>query len=157
MTGKDFLSEYRKLKIRIKGKQDQLNELRESLGGLRAIRYDLDKVQTAHSGDPMLDGFVQIEEKSESVARDIMRLTELCDDILTRVGRMKTPALMELLTRRYIDGQSFEQIAVDMGYSYKTTLNYHGDALLEFESANEDIKNIKLMEKYGNFGNNKVL
>lgn len=140
MTGKDFLSEYRKLKIQIKGKQDQLNELRESLGGLRAIRYDLDKVQTAHSGDPMLDGFVQIEEKSESVARDIMRLTELCDDILTRVGRMNTPALMELLTRRYIDGQSFEQIAADMGYSYKTTLNYHGDALLEFESANEDLK-----------------
>ena len=154
MTGKDFLNEYRKLKIRIKGKQDQINELRESLGGLKAIRYDLDKVQASHSGDPMLDGFVQIEEKSESVAGDIVRLTELCDDILNRIGRMDTPVFMELLTRRYINDQSFEQISVSMGYSYKSTLNYHGDALREFEAANEDIK---LMEKFGNIGNNKVL
>ena len=41
-----------------------------------------------------------------------------------------------------------------MGYSYKTTLNYHGDALLEFEDVNKDIK---LMEKYGSFGNNNVI
>ena len=33
-------------------------------------------------------------------------------------------------------------------------LSLYGDALREFEAANEDIK---LMEKFGNIGNNKVL
>lgn len=151
MTGKEFLSEYKKLKLRIKGKQEQLEELREAMDGLRAIRYDQDKVQSSPSGDPILEGLVKIERQKDSIAKDITGLVALSDDIVNRIGRMKSPALMDLLMRRYIKDESFEQIAVDMNYSYKTTLNYHGDALLEFESVNEDIK---VMEKYGNFGNN---
>ncbi|MDD6666709.1 MAG: hypothetical protein PUE58_01870 [Lachnospiraceae bacterium] len=154
MTGKEFLSEYGKLKSCIRSKKEQLLELQSSMESLRAIRYDKDRVQSSPSGDPMLDGMIKIEEKSNSIAKDIMKLTDLGDDIINRLSRMKSPAFLDLLTRRYIRGESFEQIAVEMGYSYKTTLNYHGDALLEFEDVNEDLK---LMEKIGNFGNRKMV
>ena len=154
MTGKEFLSEYGKLKSCIRSKKAQLVELQDSMTSLKAIRYDKDRVQSSPSRDPMLDGMIKIEEKSNSIARDITRLTDMGDDIINRLNRMRSPALMDLLTRRYIRGESFEDIAVGMGYSYKTALNYHGDALLEFEDVNKDIK---LMEKYGSFGNNNVI
>lgn len=154
MTGKEFLSEYGKLKSCIRSKKEQLLELQDSMTSLKAIRYDKDRVQSSPSGDPMLDGMIKIEEKSNSIAKDITRLTDMGDDIINRLSKMRSPALMDLLTRRYIRGESFEEIAVGMGYSYKTTLNYHGDALLEFEDVNKDIK---LMEKYGSFGNNNVV
>ncbi len=154
MTGKEYLSEYRRLKGRIKTKEDQLQELRSSIESLRAIRYDKDRVQSSPDSDPMLEGMIRIEDKSNAIAKDITALTDLGDDIVHRIDRMHSPALMDLLMRRYIKGDSFEQIAVSMGYSYKTTLNYHGDALLEFESVNEDLK---LMEKNGIFGNNSVV
>lgn len=154
MTGKEYLSQYRRLKSRIKGKKAQVAELRESLLELRAIRYDLDKVDSSPSGDNILNGLIKLEDKCDSIARDITAMTELSDEITNRIGRMKSPVLMDLLTRYYILGESFEQIAVGLNYSYKTVLNYHGEALIEFEEVNEDIK---LMEKYGNFGNKNVV
>lgn len=150
MTGKEYLSQYWRLKSRIRGKKAQAAELESSLTELRAIRYDLDKVDSTPTGDHVLNGLIKLEEKGNSIAKDIDRLIDLADEITNRIGRMKTPVLMDLLTRHYIEGDSFEQIAVDMSYSYKTVLNYHGEALIEFEEVNEDIK---VMELYGTFGN----
>ena len=38
----------------------------------------------------------------------------------------------EILTRRYILGQSWEKIAVEIGYSYRHTTKKHGQALKNF-------------------------
>lgn len=149
MTGKEYLTEYQRIKARITGKKAQIVELEEALKGLKAIRYDLDKVESSPSGDLLINGLIKIEEKTDSIASDIERLVAIAEEITNRIGRMATPAFMDLLTRRYIQGDSFEQIAVDMGYSYKTTINYHGRALVEFEEANKDIK---LMIKCDIFG-----
>lgn len=150
MTGKDYLTEYQRIKSRISGKKAQIVELEEALKGLKAIRYDLDKVESSSTADLLVNGLIKIEEKNDSIARDIERLVAIAEEITDRIGRMSTPAFMDILTRRYIQGDSFERIAVDMDYSYKTVLNYHGNALVEFEEANKDIK---LMEKCDIFGN----
>ena len=63
MTGKEYLSQYWRLKSRIRGKKAQAAELESSLTELRAIRYDLDKVDSTPTGDHVLNGLIKLEEK----------------------------------------------------------------------------------------------
>ena len=87
MTGKEFLSEYGKLKSCIRSKKEQLLELQDSMVSLKAIRYDKDRVQSSPSRDPMLDGMIKIEEKSNSIAKDITRLTDMRRELRGDRGR----------------------------------------------------------------------
>lgn len=43
-----------------------------------------------------------------------------------------------LLMLRYIKGMTFEQVAVEMGYSWRHTLRLHGQALAHFMEGGED-------------------
>lgn len=46
---------------------------------------------------------------------------------------MQDGAEKEVLIRRYLMGRTWEQIAVDMDYNYRSVLKIHGRALRSFE------------------------
>ena len=54
-------------------------------------------------------------------------------EVVDMIGNMKDPTLYRLLIYRYIEGQSFEQIAVNIGYTWRHTTRLHGQALIEFQ------------------------
>jgi DNA-directed RNA polymerase specialized sigma subunit len=50
------------------------------------------------------------------------------------IGQIKNPLFKLLLHYRYIDGKTFEQIAVDMNYSWKQVHRLHSLSLNEIMS-----------------------
>lgn len=54
-------------------------------------------------------------------------------EIRQAINAMQDATEQEILTRRYTLGQSWEKIAVEMGYSYRHTTKKHGQALKNFE------------------------
>ena len=54
---------------------------------------------------------------------------DLRDAIAAAIGAVEDVRLRYLLERRYIDGMTWEQVAVDMSYGYRQVCRLHGDAL----------------------------
>lgn len=57
------------------------------------------------------------------------KLARLRREIGTAISSVPDPKLQELLRLRYIEGMTFEKIAVDMNYSWRQAIRLHGIAL----------------------------
>ena len=75
-----------------------------------------DKIQTT------VEKIIEIEEKLD---REIDALVEAA------VEKLEDGRLRDVMRYRYIDGMKWEQIAVEMHYSYMQVCRLHGKALLE--------------------------
>lgn len=60
---------------------------------------------------------------------------EVCETI-EKIMATKDPmakTYYRILTMRYVEGESWEQIAVDIGYTWRHTIRLHGEALKRME------------------------
>lgn len=87
------------------------------------------------SVDPhRFDSLVELENKIDNRIDELMRVKA---EILEAVNRVQDGAFRQLLTRRYIEFKTWEQIAVDMNYSYRQVTRMHGRALLALKDVLE--------------------
>ena len=79
-----------------------------------------DKTQLA------IEKIVEIEKQIDD---EIDKLVKVRSEIETAIDTLPNETLKELMERRYIDGQKWEQIAAAMMYDYRWVLRLHGKAL----------------------------
>lgn len=85
------------------------------------------------SGSPVerpMDKVLEIEEK---IDQEIDELLEVRRDIKTVLGQLEDDTLRLLMEYRYLDGLTFEEIAVKMHYSWRWVIKLHGKALAEIK------------------------
>ena len=70
-------------------------------------------------------------EYAALIDEKIRELVSIKLEIIRAVGRVDDPTLRALLEARYINFKRWEQIALDIGYSYMQTCRLHGKALEE--------------------------
>lgn len=135
MTVKEYLNQIKILGARVEAIDSELKALREEIGQLRSPWPD---------GQPHGSGVTNpVEAEAVKLADKLSKLEE--ENIKTRsqlwgqrtvivdqIGKVPDELSQRLLYSRYVDGDSFEQIAVDIGYSYRQTLRKHGEALERF-------------------------
>lgn len=119
MTAKEYLMQYRNSMNRIRAIESHLNELREVAENLRT--------EDGHSIalDKAVANLVDTERKTET---EVARLLQTETEIICTIERVKEP-YRTLLYERYINGRTFEQIAVALNYSYRQATRIHGNAL----------------------------
>lgn len=81
------------------------------------------------SGSPVerpMDKVLEIEEK---IDQEIDELQEVRRDIKTVLGQLEDDTLRLLMEYRYIDGLTWEQVAVKMHYGFQWVCKLHGRAL----------------------------
>ena len=81
-----------------------------------------DKIQTT------VEKIIEIEEQLD---HEIDALVDLRNRIEAAVEKLEDGRLRDVMRYRYIDGMKWEQIAVEMHYSYMQVCRLHGKALLE--------------------------
>ena len=81
-----------------------------------------DKIQTT------VEKIIEIEEKLD---HEIDAFVDLRNRIEAAVEKLEDGRLRDVMRYRYIDGMKWEQIAVEMHYSYMQVCRLHGKALLE--------------------------
>lgn len=150
MKAKEYLRKIQIVDSIISAKMKEVDKLStkvESLltiaAGVQAIRYDKDKVQSSTS-NKIEDNMIRVSEATEELNRSIRELENSINQY-KRIRRRITTQIelmgagegnilySEVLYRRYVLYMSFEQIAVDMGYSYQHILRIHGLALKKFQ------------------------
>ena len=134
MTAKDYLRQIEELDIKIRQKEDQLACLRETAGGAAAIRYDKMNVQIMVAKDMMERNVLKLLELEEKIFADKVRMESLKDRIIDEIQSLDDKRYVDVLFRRYVKYQKFEQIALDMSYDYDYIRVLHGEALVTFDT-----------------------
>lgn len=123
----EYLSRYRKLGKRI----EQLSTER-AMWLSRACKTtqtisDMPKAKNGAQGDS--GEVAQYIEIGEEITRELRNLHRLRREIRAVITTLEDDILQTLMLYRYIDGMTFEEIAVKMNFSWRWTITLHGRAL----------------------------
>ena len=132
MSSKEFLNKIRYIDMMINCKLEQVAELRSMLLP-SAIRYDKDRVQTSPDADSMSDTMSKVIELEEKINDDIDKLVDLKSVAREKIEQMENEVEKVILYKRYFGNESFENIAVECGYSWRHIHRLHGEALKNFD------------------------
>ena len=100
---------------------------------LKAIQYDADKVSNSHIGD-LSDAIAALEKYAERVNAKWDELIALRTEAEKLIEKIADGRYREVLKRRYLWGESWEYIAIGLGYEYHHVHKLHGQALNEFKA-----------------------
>lgn len=127
---KQYLRRYQEAKKRAKRIQEEIDALRSS----ETSPVGLGDGLPHGSGTSDLSGYAA---RWDELVRELEAEKEMqmvtYREIRQQIGMVPDPTEQEILSRRYLIGQSWEKIALEMKYSYRHVLKLHGKALLHFE------------------------
>ena len=122
-----YLSRYRRLNERINRLLEEQSRWRE-----RALKITPVLSQTpggGESGSPIERPMDKVLEIEKEVDREIDELQIVRQEIRNTLNQLEDENLKLLMEYRYIDGLTWEQIAVKMHYGFQWVCKLHGRAL----------------------------
>ena len=131
MTAKEYLRRIRDAESDLRSAEMDYQRARDDLMNLKAIEYDKDKVSNSHIGD-LSDAIATLERYAERVNAKWDELIVLRTEAEELIGEIADGRYRDVLHRRYLQGESWEYIAIGLGYSFRQVLRIHGAALVEF-------------------------
>lgn len=127
---KQYLRRYQTAKRRVGMIQEEIEELRSS----KTSPVGLGDGTPHGSGTSDLSGYAaRLDELLRELEAEKEMQMVTYREIRQQIGMVPDPTEQEILSRRYLIGQSWEKIAVEMGYSYRNITRVHGYALKHFE------------------------
>ena len=137
MTAKEYLQQARTLDLLINVKQDELYALRLTATSVSSpVLGDKVKSGSINSAMQIVDKIIALQELINS---EVDRLVDLKAEIHEKIEKVYNPQLIVVLTDKYINGFTLEQIAERMGVAHKTVYRLHGQALQVFRKENNMI------------------
>lgn len=120
----------------IKFKRQHLERLKERRAALHidvsfgGIDYSADRIQGTPQ-NKLENAVVKLTEKLERIDNTIARLSIEIDERLESIEGLQNSNYKDLLFKRYSEYKSFEEISIEMNYSYNYACTLHGEALRE--------------------------
>lgn len=127
---KTYLRKARELDTLVHTKLSEIDRLRELAECLSSPRMG-DKV-SSNKGNTSMQTVDKIVDLQAEVDKEIAVLVDLIAEIHTKIEQLENPTERAVLTERYINVKSWEEIAEIIGYSDRNTRYLHGRALLNF-------------------------
>lgn len=124
-----YLSRYRRMSKRIDRLLEEQSRWRE-----RALKITPVLSQTpggGESGSPIERPMDKVLEIDEEINREIDELQIVRQEIRAALNQLEDENLKLLMEYRYIDGLTWEQIAVKMNYCWRQVCRKHGQALTQ--------------------------
>lgn len=132
MTAKEYLRQARTLDMRINNHLSEAERLRSLLerststltGMPRSGSYDSDRRETIMQ---------RVWDLEAQIDTEIDKLVDLKTDIRKRINKVRDDRYQALLEARYLNHNTWEQIAEDMNYDRRQVTRLHGRALMEID------------------------
>lgn len=128
MTAKEYLQQYRDAVRSAEAAQSHLEELR-AMATRITPKYGGEGGGTHQTGDKLGDAVARILEAESRVSDQIELLEATEREVITTINDVGDGTLRDLLYERYINGKTWEQIAVKLNYCYRQITRMHGVAL----------------------------
>ena len=128
MTTKEYLAQAYRIDQRINSKLEQIVSLRELATKATSTLSDTPPSgsRNVHSMEGII---VKMMELENEINADIDVLIDLKKEIMSIIKKINNPEQQTLLELRYLCFKTWEQIAVDMGYSIQNAYKVHDRAL----------------------------
>ena len=128
---KAILLEYRRLDARINRAIAEQQRWRDLAIRITPVYSGMPR--GGGSGDKLLDAVQHIADMEAEIDREIDRLVSLRQMIEASIAAVQDERLRDILRYRYIDGMTWERIAVTMDFTYQWVCELHGRALQKIE------------------------
>jgi DNA-directed RNA polymerase specialized sigma24 family protein len=128
---KVFLRRYRALSGRVDALQRAINEAMERAFNTGVTIKEIKVLSSPAEHDPMARDVCSAVDACEILYQYKAEAETALREILAAIDSLKDERQKEVLTRRYINGDAFNKICVDMSYSDTQVFVQHGRALLE--------------------------
>lgn len=128
MTTKEYLAQAYRIDQRINSKLEQIVSLRELATKATSTLSDTPNrgTRNVHSMEGII---VKMMELENEINEDIDILIDLKKEIMAIIKSINNPEQQTLLELRYLCFKTWEQIAVDMGYSIQNAYKVHDRAV----------------------------
>ena len=130
MTAKEYLQT-------IKDKRERIRILLEQI---EQLRTDAESVSINLDGMPRNNGQTSFEKLAIQLAETESKLTEEMSGLWSEtmkahnlIGQLSSAQRQRILTKRYLNGQRWEEIAYEMHFSWQHCFRVHGMALAELD------------------------
>ena len=123
MTAKEWMGRARKLRLRLSALEDS-----KQRAYARAASCTAGLGERVSGGEPA-DKHAAYAELSLAVDRQIEKLEQVRAEILQVIGQIEDNTLATLLTEYYVNDKTWEEVAVQMRYSWRWVRRLHARAL----------------------------
>ena len=127
---KEYLNGYREAKRREKRILEQIQQLR--LDKMFPCLQN-DDMPHGHNQSDLSDYAVKLDELMEELKKERLQAVDEYNEIYKTISRLENENEKEVLVRRYINGDKWEEIAVKMNYGYRHIHKIHGSALISIK------------------------
>lgn len=134
MTAKEYLQQLHKLTVTIEQRKQEKADLRESLYNISGIDYSKERIRgSSPAGSNHERVMVKLIELENKIDILIGEQIELKDKIIGQIHELDNPNQINVLYKRYVLFEKIEQIADDLGFSYRNIYRLHDHGLDAFE------------------------
>lgn len=132
MNVKQYLRQVWRLDNTVNAKLEQLELLKSLVTKVTSTLVD-DRVQESKSHDKISKLICKMVDLEKEITNDIDKLVDLKREIMHKIDSIPNEDYKILLTLRYLNFKTWEQIAVEMNYDYRWIHRLHAKALTAFE------------------------
>lgn len=137
MRAKEYLKQLGKLDHAIHNRMKLLADMKADVEYIKGMSYDSVRVQTSTSKESQaLKQIARIADLEAEIESELAAYHELRHKITTQIEQLPDLRYQQILTMRYVDGDSLQDIADKLGYTHDWVRHLHGWALLLFEAKN---------------------
>lgn len=133
MKAKEYLSQFRLIKARIKTKEERRDVIFSLISSARIPKLKKDIVQGGEKAD-VEDQIIEYMSLQDELNADIREAVEMARNIGEKIEMLDNHLYVEVLHRHYIGLKDLKSIADELNYSYDRIKHIHGYALMEFQS-----------------------
>ena len=125
MTPKEYLNQYRESVRRYYAARDHLDELHSIAEHITPVYCSSGGGGGTRDGDEkMINAVSKIIDAKNRVSDELEMLEATEREVTRTIDAVKDRTLRTLLYERYINGKTWEQIAVTMNYSYQHIVHF---------------------------------
>jgi hypothetical protein len=131
-----YLEQIRRIDIVSRNKLADLNKNIERVKmsvGISGVSYDKERVQTSNVSDPTSKPAILLASMEQETNLAVNRMLELRRRIVSQIESIENLDYYDILFRRFVMNESFNQISNAWKYSWGQTKQIYNDALNEFE------------------------
>lgn len=134
MTAKEYLQQLHKADVIINQRIQEKADLRARLSSIGSFDYSKERVQTSlpegAGYERQIEKIIDLENEIDQLIDDYV---DLKHKIIGEIQNLNNTDQIKILYKRYVLGEKFEQIAVDLNFSIRNVYKIHGYALREFQ------------------------
>jgi hypothetical protein len=128
MTAKAYLSQARKIMTKLKYMVELMRSLRDAVENITPVLSDMPQSDSPYNYK-MEDAIIRVVDMENNIYNELNKLIDIHDSIKA----VEDPNCYATLVKRYINGDDWTSISIDLGISIRRVYQIHGDALSDID------------------------